>query len=79
VTGPDLAAAAVIGGADREAQAIVERELAAAGIACWLEGTVVYTIHVPTRDLARARQVLRSSADLKDHWIQFPPSAEGVQ
>ncbi len=68
----ELVGAAVVGATDQEARAIVERELALAGIDCFIEGSVVYSVQVRSRDLARAREILRSSLDLKDHWIQFP-------
>jgi hypothetical protein len=67
----ELAGAAVIGATDHEARAIVERLLAAAGIDYFIEGSVVYSVQVRRRDLVRAREILRSSTDLKDHWIQF--------
>jgi len=66
----ELAGAALIAGTDAEARAIVERLLGAAGIACFIEGSVVYSIQVHPRDLARAREILGSSSELKDHWIQ---------
>jgi hypothetical protein len=68
----ELAGAAVIGATDHEARAIVERLLAAAGIDHFIEGSVVYSVQVRPRDLVRAREILRSSTDLKDHWIQIP-------
>jgi hypothetical protein len=68
----ELAVAALVGGTDRDAQAIVERELAAAGIECFLEGSVVYGVQVRAADVARAVDVLRSSAGLTGHWIEYP-------
>jgi hypothetical protein len=68
----ELAGAALIGATDTEARAIVERLLAAAGIGYFIEGSVVYSVQVRPGDLDRAREILRSSIDLKDHWIQFP-------
>lgn len=71
-TGDELAGAAVVGATDDETQVIVERELAAAGIESFFEGSVVYSVQVRARDLARAREILRSSIELKGRWIQFP-------
>jgi hypothetical protein len=68
----ELAGVAVIGASDDAARAIVERLLDAAGIAAFLEGSVVYSIQVRPGDLDRAREILRSSTDLEHHWIQFP-------
>jgi hypothetical protein len=68
----ELAGAALIGATDVEARAIVERLLGEAGIDCFIEGSVVYSVQVHRPDLARAREILRSSSELKDHWIQFP-------
>lgn len=69
----DLVTAAMIGGTDHEAQAIVERELAAAGITCFVEGSVVYGVQVRSHDLIRAREILAASSELRDHWFEFPP------
>jgi hypothetical protein len=71
-TNDELVGAALIGATDEEARAIVERLLAAAGIENFIEGSVVYSVQVRRRDLARAREILRSSSELKGHWIQFP-------
>lgn len=68
----ELAGVAVIGAGDETAQAIVERLLAAAGIDCAVEGSVVYDVQVRSADLARAREILESSPELQKHWIQFP-------
>jgi hypothetical protein len=68
----ELAGAALIGATDLEALAIVERLLGAAGIDYFIEGSVVYSVQVRPRDLALASEILRSSSELKDHWIQFP-------
>lgn len=67
-----LAGAALIGATDREARSIVQRLLGAEGIACYIEGSVVHSVQVPGRDLARAREILTSSHELAGHWIQFP-------
>ena len=67
----DLVGAALIGGTDDGARAIVERLLGAAGIDYFIEGSVVYSVQVRPPDLARAREILRSSSELKNHWIQF--------
>jgi hypothetical protein len=69
----DLVTAAMVSATDPEAQAIVERDLAAAGIACFLEGSVVYGVQVRSRDLTRAREILAASSELRNHWHQFPP------
>jgi hypothetical protein len=68
----DLITVIMIGGTDQEARAIVERELAAAGITCFVEGSVVYGVQVRSQDVARAREILTASRKLKDHWVQFP-------
>lgn len=68
----ELAGAALIGASDHETRAIVERLLAAAGIDCFIEGSVVYSVQVRSRDIVRARKILTSSAELKGHWIQVP-------
>jgi hypothetical protein len=68
----ELASAALIGATDTEARAIVERLLSAEGIDCFIEGSVVYSIQVPSVDVARAREILESSSELEGHWIQFP-------
>jgi len=67
----ELLSIAVVGGTDHEAQAIIERELGAAGIEHFLEGSVVYHVQVHPQDRQRAIHVLKSSEDLKGHWIQF--------
>jgi hypothetical protein len=69
----DLVTAVLIGGTDQGALAIAERELAAAGIPCFVEGSVVYSVQVRSQDVGRAREILTASRELKDHWIQFPP------
>lgn len=58
--------------ASQIARALVERLLDAAGIDSFIEGSVVYSVQVRRRDLVRAREILGSSTELKDHWIQFP-------
>jgi hypothetical protein len=68
----DLVTVAMIGGGDQVARAVVERELAAAGIACFIEGSAVYGVQTRPDDAARARDILAASADLKGHWIEFP-------
>jgi hypothetical protein len=68
----ELVGAALIGATDLEARAIVERLLGAAGIDYFIEGSVVYSVQVHSPDLARASEILRSSSELKNHWIQFP-------
>lgn len=67
----ELVGAALIGGTDDEARRIVEGLLGAAGIDYFIGGSVVYSVQVRSRDLARAREILRSSGELKNHWIQF--------
>jgi hypothetical protein len=67
-----LEGVAVIGANDHETRAIVERLLAAAGIDCFIEGSVVYSVQVRSRDAVRAHEILTSSAELKGRWIQFP-------
>ncbi len=67
----ELVGAALIGGTDDDARVIVERLLGAAGIDYFIEGSVVYSVQVHSPDLARAKEILRSSSELKDHWIQF--------
>jgi hypothetical protein len=69
--GDELMGAALIGATDEEARAIVEFLLDGAGIEYSIEGSVVYSVQVHPRDLVRAREILRSSTELKDHWIQF--------
>lgn len=59
-------------GADEEARAIVERELAAAGIESFIEGSVVFGCQVDAADAPRAREILLASQPLKDHWVEFP-------
>lgn len=66
-----LVGAALIGGTDDDARVIVEHLLGAAGIDYFIEGSVVYSVQVHSPDLARAKEILRSSSELKDHWIQF--------
>jgi hypothetical protein len=68
----ELVGAALIGATDLGARAIVERLLGTAGIDYFIEGSVVYAVQVHPPDLARAREILGSSSELKDHWIQFP-------
>jgi hypothetical protein len=68
----ELVGTALIGATDEEARAIVERLLDAARIEHFIEGSVVYSVQVRPRDLVRAREILRSSTELKGHWIQFP-------
>jgi hypothetical protein len=68
----ELVTAIMIGGTDREAQAIVERELTVARIEYYVEGSVVYGVQVRSQDVARAREILRASAELNKHWVQFP-------
>jgi hypothetical protein len=68
----DLVTAIMISGTDQEAQVIVEQELAAAGIPCFVEGSVVYGVQVHSQDVARAREILTESRELQDHWMQFP-------
>ena len=68
----ELVGVALIGATDSGARAIVERLLDGAGIDYFIEGSVVYSVQVHPPNLARAREVLRSSSELKDHWIQFP-------
>jgi hypothetical protein len=70
--GDELAGAALIGATDTEARAIVERLLSAAGIDHYIEGSIVYSVQVRPGDLARALEILKSSPELKDHWIEFP-------
>jgi hypothetical protein len=67
----ELVSAAVFGATDDEAQAIIERELEAAGLESFIEGSVVYSVQVSPEDLDRAVEVLKSASDLKGHWIQF--------
>jgi hypothetical protein len=68
----ELVGVALIGATDLEARAIVERLLGVAGIDYFIEGSVVYSVQVHPPDLAHASEILRSSSELKDHWIQFP-------
>jgi hypothetical protein len=68
----ELAGVAVLGADDEMARAIVERLLAAAGIDCAIEGSVVYAVQVRPPDVARAEEILRSAPELQEHWIQFP-------
>jgi hypothetical protein len=68
----NLVGAALIGATDPEARAIVERLLRAAGIDFFIEGSVVHSVQVGLPDLAKAVDILKSSDELKDHWIQFP-------
>jgi hypothetical protein len=66
-----LVGVALLAPSDRRAHAIAERELAAVGIDCVIEGSVVYSVQVRARDQARAREILSASTDLQGHWIQF--------
>jgi hypothetical protein len=68
----DLTTVILFGGTDREAQTIIERELTAAGIPYFVEGSVVYGVQVHSQDVARARQILTATRELKDHWVRFP-------
>lgn len=67
----DLVTIAMIGGTDGDTRAIVEGVLAAAGIACVIEGSVVYGIEVARTDHARALALLRAEQQLAGRWIQY--------
>ncbi|HEX8642402.1 MAG TPA: hypothetical protein VF702_00650 [Allosphingosinicella sp.] len=68
----DLVTVMVVGALDREAQSLVEQELASAGIDCFIEGSVVYGVQVRSTDADRARQILEGLQALQDHWVEFP-------
>ena len=68
---PEVLSIALVGGTDHETQAAIEGVLGAAGIECFLEGSAVYNVQVHPEDRQRAIDILKSSNDLKGHWIQF--------
>ena len=75
----DLEAVAVIGSSDDETGRIIQEELQAASIECWIEGSVVHVVSVK-RDLAeQARSTIRDAERLKNRWVQVVDSPEETQ